>query len=216
MGCIFSVLSIRLCQALNEKISHDFAGLMGVIDNSVRLIQSKDYQEKAITLVQGSIGKLIGRLQFYSHLYSIPCDNSNIEIGEINKLSINFLKLKNHNIKLIFQGFTTTTIKDSISKMIMCLIFIATDSLKKEGIIKVNLEVKNNNSLEIKVMVIDKQLKFYEDKIDILLGKGDAKNINVENIHEYYTYYLTTEFGYKLEIHPAMGSIEYVLKGKDN
>ncbi|WP_341764617.1 histidine phosphotransferase family protein [Candidatus Tisiphia endosymbiont of Beris chalybata] len=210
------MLSIRLCQALNEKISHDFAGLMGAIDNSMRLIQSKEYQDKAITLVQSSIGKLIGRLQFYRHLYSIPCDNSNIEIGEINKLSINFLKLKNNNIKLTFQGFTTTPIKDSISKMIMCLIFIATDSLKKEGMILVNLEVASNNSFVIKVIVTDKQLRFDENKNDILLGKGDAQNINTDNIHEYYTYYLTTECGYKLEINPTLGSIEYILQDKNN
>ncbi|MCC8416970.1 MAG: hypothetical protein LN588_00150 [Rickettsia endosymbiont of Bryobia graminum] len=58
------MISVRLCQALNEKICHDFAGSIGVIDNSIQLTKSKDYQEKATNLIQNSANKLIGRLQF--------------------------------------------------------------------------------------------------------------------------------------------------------
>ncbi len=214
------MLSIRLCQILSEKIFHDFAGTIGVIDNSVRLIKSNNPQEhtihenviqkKAINLVQTSASKLIERLRFYRYLYSIPSDKNTIDIVEVNKLGINFLKLKSSNIQLIFQELTSTSIPDNISKIIMCFIFIASELLKKDGTIKIDLKM-DNNFINIKIMVIGKQLNVYEDKIDILLGKGDINKVEIGNIHEYYTHYLITECGYKLEINHVASSIEYVL-----
>lgn len=200
------MLSLRLCQILTEKIFHDFAGTIGVIDNSVSLITSKHHPEKAVSLLQSGTNKLVESLRFYRYLYSRPSANT-IDIIEINKLSVNFLKLQSNNIQLIFQGFPPT-IQDKIGKMIMCFILLASDYFKKDGTIKIALATDNNT---IKIMIADKQLQFDKDKIDILLGQGNMNDIDIGNVHEYYTHYLITESGYKLEVSPAAGSIEYIL-----
>ncbi len=36
-------------------------------------------------------------LQFYRYLYSLPSEGNKIAIAEINRLSTDFLKSKNHN-----------------------------------------------------------------------------------------------------------------------
>ncbi|MCC8372001.1 MAG: palindromic element RPE1 domain-containing protein [Rickettsia endosymbiont of Pseudomimeciton antennatum] len=294
--------SIRLCQALNEKICHDFAGTIGVIDNSIGLIKTIDYQEKATKLIQDSTNRLISYLEFYRYLYSLPSEGNKTSIAEINRLATNFLKSKNHNIELIFTRLYNTSINDHIAQIIVCLIVIASNNISKnrplaklayaeefEGdasprtaaysnvredsstastyklpaevefckrsnaIIKVELEIQHDKFTGIKIVVIDTNLKLNPDKADILLGKriiedvcsndlenGNSKqgvseqnvdelceyantskfcgtnsskhsSITIENVHEYYTYYLITEYGYKLLVTPLIDSVEYNL-----
>ncbi|MDR0296883.1 MAG: hypothetical protein LBH67_02820 [Rickettsia sp.] len=245
--------SIRLCQALNEKICHDFAGAIGIIDNSVDLIRTTAYQEKATKLIQDSTNRLISYLEFYRYLYSLPSEDNKISIVEINRLATNFLKSKNHNVELLFTRLPSTTINEHIAQIIICLIVIASNNLSKNAIIKVELEIQHDKLTGMKIVVIDTNLKFDHDRIDILLGKGiiedvysnDLKNWNVkqgvsvlgvqlvhehanaprfygansskhssitiENVHEYYTYYLIMEYGYKLLVTPLIDSVEYNL-----
>ncbi|XVN42119.1 MAG: histidine phosphotransferase family protein [Candidatus Rickettsia vulgarisii] len=205
------MMSVRLCQALNEKICHDFAGSIGVIDNSIQLTKSRDYQEKATGLIQNSTNKMIGRLQFYRHLYSIPFDNNHINIREINRLTANFLKFQNHNIQLTSEESEILNIKDSLSKIIMCIIIIASNNLKQDGVINLELKIGDNNLTITKITVTSEKLKLDDNKVGILLGKGDIDNTNIDNIHEYYTYYLMTEHNYQLAIIPTEKSIEYIL-----
>ena len=89
-----------LNKALNEKIYHDFAGSIGVIDNAIGLIKTIECQEKATKLVQDSINRFMSYLQFHRYVYSLPSEGNKIAIAEINRLSTDFLKSKNHNIEL--------------------------------------------------------------------------------------------------------------------
>lgn len=206
--------SVRLCQALNEKICHDFAGSIGVIDNSIQLTKSKDYQEKATDLIQSSANKLIGRLQFYRHLYSIPFDNNPIRVTEINELSNNFLKFHNYTIKLTFEELKTLSVQDSLSKIIMCIILIASNNLKQDGTINLKYKKSDDNFINIKIIVASEELKLDDNKVSILLGRGNINNITIDNIHEYYTYYLMMEYNYRLTIIPRQKSIEYILTNR--
>lgn len=203
--------SIRLCQALNEKICHDFAGIIGVIDNSVGLIKTIVYQEKATKLIQDSTNRLISYLQFYRYLYSLPSEDNKISIAEINRLATNFLKLKNYNIKLLFTRLPSTSINDYIAQIIICLIVVASNNLSKNAVIKVELEIQHDKFIGMKIVVIDTNLKFDQDKTDILFGKRIIKDVTIENVHECYTYYLITEYGYKLLVTPLIDSVEYTL-----
>ncbi len=111
--------SLKLCQALNEKICHDFAGSIGVIDNAIGLIKTIEYQEKATKLVQDSINRFMSYLQFHRYVYSLPSEGNKIAIAEINRLSTDFLKSKNHNIELVFTRLISTNIDDNIAQMIL-------------------------------------------------------------------------------------------------
>lgn len=221
---------IRLSQALNEKICHDFAGTIGVIDNSIDLIKTIEHQEKAIKLIQDSTNRLIRSLQFYRYLYSLASENSKTSIVEVNRLATDFVKSKNHNIELIFTRLYSTDINDHIAQIIICLIVVASNNLSKNAIIKVELEIQHDKFIGMKIVVIATNLKFDQNKIDILLGKriikdvypnipqvfaeansSDHSSITIENVHEYYTYYLITEYGYKLLVTPLIDSVEYTL-----
>ncbi|WP_425362945.1 hypothetical protein [Candidatus Tisiphia endosymbiont of Hybos culiciformis] len=203
--------SIRLCQALNEKICHDFAGTIGVIDNSVGLIKTIDYQEKATKLIQDSTNRLISYLQFYRYLYSPASEDNKISIAEINRLAIDFLKSKNHNVELIFTRLYSTDINDHIAQIIICLIIAVSNNLSKNAVIKVELKIQHDKFIGMKIVIIDTNLKLDQDKTDILLGKRIIKDVTIENVHEYYTYYLITEYDYKLLVTPLIGSVEYTL-----
>ncbi|HJD63840.1 MAG TPA: hypothetical protein LFW13_02370 [Rickettsia endosymbiont of Sericostoma sp.] len=206
---------IRLSQALNEKICHDFAGTIGVIDNSIDLIKTIEYQEKAIKLIQDSTNRLIRYLQFYRYLYSLASEDSKTSIVEVNRLATDFLKSKNHNIELIFTRLYSIDINDHIAQIIICLIVVASNNLSKNAIIKVELEIQHDKFIGMKIVVIATNLKFDQNKTDILLGTGanssDHSSITIENVHEYYTYYLITEYGYKLLVTPLIDSVEYTL-----
>ncbi|WP_341756424.1 MULTISPECIES: hypothetical protein [unclassified Candidatus Tisiphia] len=210
--------SIRLCQALNEKICHDFAGTIGVIDNSIGLIKTVAYQEKATKLIQDSTNRLINYLQFYRYVYSLPSKDNKISIAEINRLATDFLKSKNHNIELLFTRLPSTAINEHIAQIIICLIIVASNNSSKNAVIKIELEIQLDKFIGMKIIVIDTNLKLNPDKTDILLGKriikdvySDDLSITIENVHEYYTYYLMTEYGYKLLVTPLTDSAEYTL-----
>lgn len=195
--------SLKLCQALNEKICHDFAGSIGAIDNAIGLIKTIEYQEKTTKLVQDSTNRLMSYLQFYRYLYSLPSEGNKIAIAEINRLSTDFLKSKNHNIKLVFTRLISTNIDDNIAQIIMCLIVTASSNIYRDAVIKVELEIQNDNFIGIKIVVTAPNLRFDQDRADILLGKRTIDDVSIENVHEYYTYYLITEYYYKLAITPS-------------
>lgn len=202
--------SLKLCQALNEKICHDFAGSIGVIDNAIGLIKTIEYQEKATKLVQDSTNRLMSYLQFHRYLYSLPSEGNKIAIAEINRLSTDFLKSKNHNIELVFTRLISTNIDNNIAQIIMCLIIAASSNIYIDAVIKVELEIQNDNFTGIKIVVTAPNLRFDQDRADILLGKRTIDDVSIENVHEYYTYYLITEYCYKLAITPSTDFVAFI------
>ncbi|MFU7503255.1 MAG: histidine phosphotransferase family protein [Candidatus Tisiphia sp.] len=75
------------------------------------------------------------------------------------------------------------------------------------------LEIQNDNFIGIKIVVTSPNLRLDQDRADILLGNRTIDDVSIENVHEYYTYYLITEYGYKLAITPSTDSVEYILVG---
>ena len=204
------ITSIKLAQALNAKLCHDFAGSIGSIDNCASLINSVNNltKEKSIELIQASSNKLINYLKFYRHLYSISHDNDEISIEEIKILSDKFLGSRNYHIKLEFSTVLFTNINTNISKVIMGLVILSADNLMKEGTIKIEIKI-NDSSYNIKVIASGKKIKPGGSLSDIISGKNPIDDLNTHNANEYYIYYLAKELGYTLYINQSANMIEY-------
>lgn len=116
----------------------------------------------------------------YRYLYSLPSEGNKIAIAEINRLSTDFLKSKNHNIELVFTRLISTNIDDNIAQIIMCLIVTASRNIYGDAVIKVELEMQNDNFIGIKIVVTAPNLRCDQDRADILLGKRTIDDVSIE------------------------------------
>jgi len=202
--------SIKLAQALNEKLCHDFAGSIGAIDNCTDLIESIDdvTRRKAADIIRISAQTLINYLKFYRYLYSEAPLDSQVNFAEICNITHGFVELKNSTIKFEIIPSKSCTISATIAQLIMGFVSLAVDDLTHDGVIKLNLFF-DNGFFNIKTIVQSSKLKFHQQKFDNLTNKNHINNLSTHYSHEYYIYCLTKNLGYKIEVVQSNNKIEY-------
>lgn len=202
--------SIKLAQALNEKLCHDFAGSIGAIDNCTDLIESIDgvIRRKAAALIKTSAQTLINYLKFYRYLYSEAPLDSQVNLAEICTITRGFVELKNSNIKFEIIPSKSYAISATIAQLIMGFVSLAIDDLIQDGVIKLNLFF-DNGFFNIKTIAQSSKLKFNQQKFDNLTDKNPINNLSAHYSHEYYIYCLTKNLGYKIEVIQSTDKIEY-------
>lgn len=95
----------------------------------------------------------------------------------------------------------------------LCLIISAYYNLTKGGVITVSIDVERNSS-SIKIIAKSTELNIDQDGLNILSGKGNDDDFNVQNSHEYYTYYLSQKMGYNIYVKQSIETIEYYLENR--
>ena len=58
------------------------------------------------------------------------------------------------------------------------------------------------------------ELDIDQEGVNILSGKGNDDNLNVQNSHEYYTYYLSQKIGYSIDVRQSTEAIKYHLENR--
>jgi hypothetical protein len=199
----------RIYQMLNEKLFHDFAGAICVINNSVALIKSNENEinDNALELIKISSLKSVNYLKFYRFLYSVSRDNEVILFNELKYLTINFISSMNQSLILEFKASLSHAVTNNTAKIIMCLIVIITEKMETNDIINISLI---NDDISSKLQITTKSLNHSTTETPLFFtSKLNFNNLNMRNCHLYYTKYLMEKENFKINISVLENEILY-------
>lgn len=205
---------LKLSQALNSRLCHEIAGLIGSISTSIELINAsnKAIKSKADDILSITSRELTDLINFYRIAYGFSSEHSEVGFDEIERLC---QSIASDKIKIKFMYDPYQQIDSELAKVIMCLISSGSKSIIREGSISVLFQRIAEDS-KIRVEVSSKSLKDDPDKIAILSGKKQTINVNISNSHEYYTYYLIKSLNLNINIEQVENMDVYLLSTKSN
>lgn len=194
--------SIKLSQALSSRLCHELSGIAGSISTTVELTYSSDknIEIKAKDVLNSTSKQFTNILKFYKFTYGFCSKNSQIELIELKQLCESIIDNK---IDVNFVISKQQSIDSELAKAILCLIISSTRLIIKSGSISVSF---NQN---IAIRAHSQYLKKEPKKIDILLGEHNHQLLDIDNSHEFYTYYLINKLGLNVEVEQTHESITY-------
>ncbi len=203
---------LELSQLLTAKFCHDLAGLLGAVSNSVDFIKEESTKAKAMNLLSTSSRQSVYRLQFYRYAYGIANSPGEANLEQIESLCNNFLYGSKSTLEFHKNYFNNPDlfICNNTGKMIMCFLEIATNALIQGGDIKVNIERTNKGKI-IVITAAGPLVKIHTDKYKILQGQLAETQLNIYNIHYYYTYRLINLISASLQTKHTNDSVAYIL-----
>ena len=203
---------LKLAQFLNSKLCHELAGLIGAVNNCIELTQipQQAAQHTAKKLLDINAKKLVSAIKFYRLLYGFVNVDEEINLNDLKSL-IN--DIAGEEKIPIFKELIDEPIPINIAKIIMGLYICAKGNITKQGEIVIALNIVKNNFV-IKIKVVGENLKVKENKSHFLLQETNLDDLNVENVHEAYMFYLCSQQNFAINLNHLNHSIEYIIKKK--
>lgn len=204
---------LKLLQAMSARICHDLAGSIGIIDNCLSLLDTKNkvIGHKAKLLVNQESDNLIRKIKFFRNVYGVDGEKEMSAI-QLNKLLQEFFTNSSIKPKSHFEK-GLAYLDSSLAKVSICLAIVAAEHVNSNG--KVDLFFNNMNKERlVSVIAGGKDLRLKKESFLILTGnnmdeEGKALNINPSNCREYYINNVCKNSGYKITASKKEGCLEY-------
>lgn len=205
---------LELSQLLTAKLCHDLSGVLGAVNNSIDFLKMDNdrTRNKALDLLFSSSKQSISRLQFYRYAYGAPSSPGEANLERIESLCHDFLDGTKSSLEFHKNYFNNPDlfICHSSGKAIMCLIELAMNALIQGGDIRVDIQRTEKGKI-IVVTASGPLVKTNEAKYKILQGSTTGDELNIYNIHHYYTNRLIELVASSFKIKHTEESVTYIL-----
>ena len=200
--------SLKLIEALNSKLCHDLSGLASAINTTSKIINSPNetIRNKSSLIFDQAIEKLTNKIELVSNVYKFSSTTDDTSMLEIEKL---MSKTVDQNVKLKCLYDANLIVDKELSKIILCLYVLANQTIIKGGTIKIEV-LKNNKSCTVNVEVTGSLLKKDNENIEILEGKLEQDNLDIQNAHIYYLSYLMKLNNFDITVDVEEDKIRYL------
>lgn len=194
--------SVKLSQALSSRLCHELSGIAGSISTTVELTYSNDknIEIKAKDVLTSTSKQFTNILKFYKFTYGFCSETSQMDFIELKQLCEGIIDDK---VDASFISANQQSMDIELAKALLCLVVSSTRSIIKSGSVLVSF---NQN---ITVQANSQHLKKEPNKIAILLGEHSHQFLDIDNSHEFYTYFLINKLGLKINIEQTYDSITY-------
>jgi hypothetical protein len=198
---------LKLFQALNSRLSHEVAGLVGSISSTTELTYSKnkEIEAQAKNVLTDISKQLTNIMTFYRFAYGFCYQPSFTTLSEMRSLCEGMVDYK---ISFSFTGDDHEEVDSELAKAILCLVITSIRSIIKTGSLSISY-VKNSGGNVFKIHASSQHLKKEPGKIAILLGELEQPLLDVDNSHEFYTYHLVKTIGASISVEQESDSISY-------
>ncbi|RYE06451.1 MAG: hypothetical protein EOP33_04550 [Rickettsiaceae bacterium] len=196
---------LKLAQILSSKLCHELSGLVGSISTSAELTNSSDssIKDRANQILKTTPGKLHNLINFYRTVYGFADNSDLISLQEIEILCSYVIPKR---IKFALTFYNLIEININLGRLIMCLVVLASKNILKEGSITVNITDCSNR---ITMNVYGDYLKENTKEVFVDHSKMDDTNLDVYNVHDYYTSYLCNSLNFVVSVSKLQGQIQY-------
>lgn len=188
---------LKLSQLLITKLCHDLSGSLGVINNCIDFLGSKneDLSKKSQELVSEGIHNMINTLNSYRFAASIGISDETISYGNFKKQVLNLSK--SNNISYNIHGFDDSSYFSSkFEKSSLALLSFILDVMKYEGSIDLS-PIENGIILRASSNKVNFLLK---NKVLESLTDEDSSMEELRNCYAKYIKRLCNYFGYHISI----------------
>lgn len=186
--------TLQLLQTLNARICHDLAGSIGIIDNCLDLLDTKDksISQKAKSLVNTESGNLVKKIKIFRSVYGRSDGEKEMSAVYLTKLMKDFFDGNGIKPKLHFEE-GIIFLDAHIAKASICLTILASENIHSNGTIDLFFSKDN----VIKIIANDRNLNLRKDNLNVLKRSGKIP-ITVNNCREHYVNILCDKSGYDL------------------
>ena len=200
---------LKLSQALNSRLCHEVAGLVGSISTTIELVDGRDraISAKAVDIINTTSRQLNDVVKFYRMAYGFCSDAKPLSLDEIKSLSQGIVSDK---VIMSFAVAKHYNISSELAKVVLCLVISAIKSVIKTGDITISF-MQNKDSDIFKIEANSQYLKKDPKKIAILLGETKKHLLSIDNSHEFYTYHLITKSGLNINIEHSDEAVTYLV-----
>jgi len=205
---------LKLLQAMSARICHDLAGSIGIIDNCLSLLDTKNKSigHKAKLLVNEESDNLIRKIKFFRSVYGASEGEKEMSAVHLNKLIKDFFINSSIKPKLHFEE-GIIYLDSLLAKASICLAIIVTEHINADGKVELFFSHENSEKL-VNVIANGKELRLKKESFLILTGnntdeEGKELNINANNCREHYINNVCKNAGYKITASKKEGCLEY-------
>ncbi len=193
----------ELQEFLIAKFTHDLAGELGAIDNTIDFLDSgeESIKEKALNLLKSSAAKAVAKLKFFRYAFGNIKNDGEADLSLLNILSQDYFR--NTKMELIWDAKNLESANIELTagegKLILNIIYLVSTILIHGGQIEVNLSKKHPHSL-FSVTGKGKNLKKDENLYKLIVEK--TKNnvvIDAKSIQKYFTSIFSQKINTKIE-----------------
>ena len=200
---------LKLSQALNSRLCHEVAGLVGSISSTTELTYSKDKEIEAqakdvLTVISKQLTDI---MKFYRFAYGLCCQPSFVGLSEISDLCHGMVDNK---IDFSFAKDGHQEIDTELAKAMLCLMVTSLRSTIKSGSIEISY-INSSNGDIFKIHASAQHFKKEPSRIAILQGADGQPSLDIDNSHEFYTYQLISALGAKISVEQSSDSITYLV-----
>lgn len=195
---------LELSELLNAKLCHDLTGPIGAINNGAEFLSEEEdlskknidlnIKAKAIELIESSASQAVSRLKLFRQAYGPVPMIGETRISSIKKLVEDFYSpqsqsFRNIEFKWLYNGKPEQdeTISHRVSKLVLNMIIIVTQSLIFGGEIIIDIS-EEENKCNLIFTAEGRGAKIDKTDLSILVGKASKDSITSRNIHYYYTF----------------------------
>ena len=205
----------ELQEFLAAKFTHDLAGIMGALDNSVEFLESKNSEihNKAHNLIKQGTSQLISRLKFFRQCYGNVSLVGEADILSLIDIANNFYQ--GSKIELIWKlgnaELSHSMISPREGKLMLNILYICGTCLIKSGKITISCKERDNKSY-IKISGTSELIKIenYIKKLLLERTKEDLV-IDTKTIHHYYSSLLAQDLDSQIKIEEHKSSIDFII-----
>jgi|GEM_PF-6557611 len=200
---------LKLLQALNSRLCHEVAGLVGSISSTTELTYSKnkEIEAQAKDVLTAISKQLTNIMTFYRFAYGFCYQPSFTNLSEMKSLCEGIVDDK---ISFNFINDDHEEVDSELAKVILCLVITSIRSIIKTGSLAISY-VKTSGGNVFKIHASSQHLKKEPSKIAILLGEHEQPLLDVDNSHEFYTYHLIKTIGANISVEQEGDSISYLV-----
>lgn len=203
---------IKLSELVSTRLSHDIAGQIGAIFNSIELMEENPKNiDPFVDLLSFSSKELMSRIRFFRIAYGLSSENNEADLAQIQEIAENFLENKKVNLQWDLEN----KISPYLGKIILLSISSIADGLLKGGDIKIS-SGKNTSSEGIGVQKIlieasGDLIKFAPDFAEAILGNVDISEVTSKSLPCYMIFLLARKIGQNIDLTIADNKIRIII-----
>lgn len=203
---------IPLVEALNSKLFHDIAGVVGSIDNCLDLIDNDNnlIKKQAKDLAINQSERLTNYVKLYSTIFGLGDPEADFLLQDIRVLLKDFFSKKNlsASIKIYYdEQVEPKNIKSFYAKIVMGISMILSDNMQKGQNNILEIYLKDN--INKPVSIIAKSSKFLLNTNNNLVFSDATTPVLVKNSREHYINYLCSKLNYVISVDVSDTLIQY-------
>lgn len=188
---------LKFSEVLAARLCHDLAAPIGAVFNGVEFLQEvklEDFQQQALNLISSNSKISVNRLKFFRYIYGPSYKDGNANLDELKILITEFLEDK--KCSLVWDINITAQLTHGNARLMLILIYIASELLIKDG--KITVTISNlANDKHVFIEGKGNHIKDPSHIIEILEHRDTPPK--VENILIYIASHVATILKSKIE-----------------